>query len=80
MIKASVVSSKGLKTRVNQTGINSMIFHFNIRRNCLQYDAIHHFSVWLRSGSNPANINRFRSNTEKRTIKLFSKVKVTQNM
>ena len=27
--------------------------------NCLQYDAIHGFSVWLRTSSNPADINRF---------------------
>ena len=29
------------------------------------YDAIHDFSVWLRIGSNPVDINRFRSQTGK---------------
>ena len=29
--------------------------------NCLKYNAIYDFSVWLRTGSNPRNINRFRS-------------------
>ena len=40
-----------------------MIFFFFILifiENCLSYDAIHE-SVWLRTGSNPADINRFWS-------------------
>ena len=37
------------------------------------YDAIHDFSLWMRTGSNPADINRFRSNTEKNNfIIIFS--------
>ena len=32
-------------------------------KNCLQFDAIHNFSVWLRTCSNPADINRIRSHT-----------------
>ena len=36
--------------------------------NYLEYDAIHDFSVCLRSGSNPADINRFRSYTGKHVI------------
>ena len=32
---------------------------------CLKYDAIHDFSVWLRAGSNPADLNRFQSRTGK---------------
>ena len=31
--------------------------------NCLQYVTIHGFSVWLRTGYNPADINRFQSHT-----------------
>ena len=34
--------------------------------NSLYYYAILNFSVWLRTGSNPANINRFRSHTGKK--------------
>ena len=29
----------------------------------MQFDAKHDFSVWLRTGSNPADIDRFRSHT-----------------
>ena len=32
--------------------------------NCLQYDARHNFIVWLRIGSNLADINRFRRKTD----------------
>ena len=32
-------------------------------QNCLLYDAILDFSVCLKTGSNPADINRFRSHT-----------------
>ena len=31
----------------------------------LIYDALHDFSVWLRIGSNPEDINRFESHTGK---------------
>ena len=30
---------------------------------CLKNDAIHDFTVWLRTASNPGDINRFRSHT-----------------
>ena len=36
--------------------------------NCLYYDAIHDFSVWLRTGSDPADINQFRSHNGKEYI------------
>ena len=36
-----------------------MICIFAIRKNCLKYDAIHDFSVWLRTGSNPTDDNFF---------------------
>ena len=41
--------------------------------NCLQYDAIHDFLVWLRTGSNPADINRFRSLTGKKKLCKYHK-------
>ena len=31
--------------------------------NCLQYNAMHDFTVCLRTGSNPADVNWFRSHT-----------------
>ena len=34
-------------------------------QNCLLYNDVHDFSVWLRPDSNPADINRFRSDTGK---------------
>ena len=32
--------------------------------NSLYFDATHNFSVWLRTGSHPADINRLQSLTE----------------
>ena len=32
--------------------------------NCLNYDAIHDFSLWLRTSSNAVDINRIRSQME----------------
>ena len=31
----------------------------------MKYDAIHDLTVWVRNGSNPADINQFRSYTGK---------------
>ena len=36
--------------------------------NCLLFDAIHDFSVWLRNGSKPPDINRFRRHTVKTVL------------
>ena len=63
-IKSSFVSPEGLKARVNKTCIKIMIFHCTIYRKCLSNDTIHDFSVGLRTGSNPAEMNRFCSHTE----------------
>ena len=52
----------------NKTGFNLMIFISVLVKNLLQYDAIHGFSVWLRTGSDPADINRFESQTGKEII------------
>jgi len=64
-IKISFVSSKGPKARANKTSINFIIFISIFVKNCLLFDAIHDFSVWLRIGSNPVDINRFQSHTGK---------------
>ena len=54
-IKTKFVRFKGPKTKALKTGINFMFFFILIFiENCLQYDAIHESSVWLRTGSNPA--------------------------
>ena len=42
----------------NVPGFNLMIVHFYIHR---KVDIIHDFSVLMRTGSNPPDINRFRS-------------------
>ena len=49
----------------NKTGFNFMIFILIFVENFLYYDAINNFSVWLRTGSNPADTNRFRNYTKK---------------
>ena len=51
------------KARDNKAGIGFIIFILIFVENCLKYDAIHDFSVWLRTGSNSADINGFRSHT-----------------
>ena len=55
-IKTSFDSLERPKTWANNTGINVMIFILIFVENCLYYD-IHNFSVWLRTGSNPSDIN-----------------------
>ena len=42
-------------------GANTIYFYFNIHGKLSLIRFIHDFSVWLRIGSNPADINRFRS-------------------
>ena len=46
--------------------------------NCLYYDAIHDFSVSVRTNSNTADIDRFRSHTGK--YKTFSRVIYKKNI
>ena len=62
-IKISFVTPYGPNSQFKETGITFMIFILILVENCLYYDGIHVFLVWLRTGSNPANINRFRSQT-----------------
>ena len=40
-----------------------MTFRLIFEENCLWNEAIHDFSVWLITGSNPADINRPHSHT-----------------
>ncbi len=60
-IKTSIVSPEWPKARANLSVINFMIFILIFIENCLKFDAIHDFSVWLRTGSNQTDSNRFRS-------------------
>ena len=61
--ETSFVSPEEPKALANKTGVD---FHSNIcGKLSVIYDAIHDFSVWLKTGSKPADINRFRSHTGK---------------
>ena len=40
--------------------------------NCPQYDIIQDFTVWLRTGTNPVDINRFQCPTGKTLIRQIS--------
>ena len=42
-----------------------MIFILIFVENCLYHEAIHDYLLWLITGSNPADINRIRSNAGK---------------
>ena len=59
-IKTSFVSPEMPEAQANKTGF-SMIVHFYIFKKL----DIKRFSVMLKSRSNPADINRFRSHTGK---------------
>ncbi len=39
--------------------------NYKIKTSFVSPDAIHDFSVWLRTGSNPVDCNRFQSHTGK---------------
>ena len=62
-IKTSFVSPDGPKARSNKTGIRFMIFILIFVENCLKYVVMHDFSVWLKTGSNLADIDRLRGDT-----------------
>ena len=63
-LKPVLLASRGRRwVLINKTGINFMIFILIFVKNCLQYYAIQDFSELLRTDSNPADINRFRSHT-----------------
>ncbi len=64
-LKTDKTSFVSPKARASKTGINLMIFILIFVENCLWFDAIYAFSVWLRTGPNPADSYRFRSHTIK---------------
>ena len=51
--------------RLTKQVLKLMIFILIFVENLMQYDAIYDFSVRLRIGSDPADINGFRSHTGK---------------
>ena len=59
-IKSIFVSPERPKAQDNKTGINFINLKKNVT-NCLLYDAIHEFLIWLRTSSNPMDLNRFLS-------------------
>ena len=44
-----------LRSRANKTGFNTIIFILIFVGNCLYYNAMHDFTVWLRTSLNPAD-------------------------
>ena len=52
-IITSFGSPEGPKARANQTRIDIMTFILVFVESCLYYNAIHDFSVWLRTGYEP---------------------------
>ena len=63
-IDTSFVSPVLRSCGVNKSGINSMILIFIFIENCLWFDAIHDFSVWLWTGFNPEDSNRLPSHLD----------------
>ena len=60
-IKTSFVCPTGPNARAYEIVIHIMIFMLLFIEKYLKYDTIHDFSVWLRTGSNLADINRFQT-------------------
>ena len=57
-IKTIFVSLEGQNALANQTDVNFIVLILIFVENCLY--VIHDFSVWLRTGSDPVNINQFQ--------------------
>ena len=60
-IKTSFFCPEMPKATAHKTGLYIFIFIENWK----YYDAIHNFSVWLKTSYNQPDINQFQSNTEK---------------
>ena len=66
----SFVSPEGPKSQANKiNGINIKTFILTFEEYCFKCDTIHDFSLWLRTSSNPADINQFQSHTGKKDKK-----------
>ena len=53
---------EGPKARTNKTSINFMILILIFVENCLYYDAIHEFSVYLGTGFHVYRVRTFKQN------------------
>ena len=73
-IKTNFVSLEMIKTRANITDFNIMIVHYYICRKLHIIHTIHDFPILLKSGSNPADIIRFRSHTGKVLLTIVTAV------
>ena len=62
-MKIFKIDPEGSKDRANKTGIKLIIFILIFEESL--YDAKRNFSLWLRTDSNPPDINRFQSDTGK---------------
>ena len=67
-IKTSFVIPKGPKDPASKTGINFFIFILIFVENC-------NMILWLRTGYNPVDINRFQSHTGNYLIPIFRREK-----
>ena len=65
ILKPVLLKTEGPMAQTNKIGVDFMISILIFVENWLLYRDIHDFSVRLRTGSNPADINRFRSHTGK---------------
>ena len=63
-IKINFLATRGRRKRLIKLVSIPCLFLILVE-NCLYYDAPHDFLVWLRTGSNPADNNQVRSNTDK---------------
>ena len=76
-MKSYKIKSVLLDKRGRRYGLIKLVLiliFFNIRGKILQYGAIHDFSVWLRTSSNPTDINRFRRQTGRVIISFSNKL------
>ena len=64
-MKIFKIDPEGSKDRANKTDIKLIIFILIFAESLILYDAKHNFSLWLRTDSNPPDINLFQSDTGK---------------
>ena len=63
IIKTCFVRPEVHKARAMKTSINFLFIIVIFIENCMKYEALHDFSVWLETGSNTADMKRFLSYT-----------------
>ena len=68
ILKPVLLAPRGWRPGLTKPHFTILILIFV--ENCLLYDGIHSFSVWLITSSNPADINRCQSHTGKLNLVL----------